>query len=275
MKKITANLSILIALAISSSISAQESPEEPLEVKMPAKVMMFGVFHFSNPGLDLIKSSQINVLNNESQRYLKTLTSELGKQKPTHLLAECEPSEQDLINVKYKNYIDGKHELSSNETEQLGFRIAKAAELPNIICYDDQQIHNRQWTTRAYIEAADPDRYKEHTKFLKEYKKNTDEEQKYLSLRELLKLTNDVEYDKKNMNLSIRINDIKAGNIYLGAEGNSSWWHRNFRMYANIQKVAQPGTKVIVIGGQGHTAIMKILLNSDLQRKIWDVNGYL
>ncbi|MFA0813240.1 DUF5694 domain-containing protein [Microbulbifer epialgicus] len=275
MKNIFKALFILTTITACNANRAQETSVESMRADKPAKVMMLGVFHFRNPGLDLIKSDQINVLTNESQSYIKRLTTELGKQKPTHVLAECEPSEQDSINENYKNYIDGLYQLNSNETEQLGFRIAKTAGLANIICYDDMQIHNRQWTTRAYMEGADPYRYEEHADFLKEFKRKTDEAHKSLSLKELLKLTNDIEHDKLNMNLSIRNNDVKAGNIYLGAEGNASWWHRNFRMYANIQKVAQPGTKVIIIGGQGHTAILKILLSADLQRQAWDINEYL
>ncbi|WP_226649136.1 DUF5694 domain-containing protein [Microbulbifer variabilis] len=275
MKKTIKIFSILLTTTICHTIWAQETAEGTIVTKEPAKVMMFGIFHFKNPGLDLIKSDQINVLTNESQSYLEKLANKLGKQKPTHVLAECDPKEQDNINKNYKNYIDGLHELNSNETEQIGFRVAKTAGLTGIICYDDIQIHNRQWTTRAYMEDADPERYKEYSEFLKEFKRRTDEEHKSLSLRELLKLTNNIEHDKQNMNLSIRNNDVKAENIYLGAEGNASWWHRNFRMYANIQRVAQPGTRVIIIGGQGHTAIMKILLASDLQRKAWDINVYL
>lgn len=37
----------------------------------------------------------------------------------------------------------------------------------------------------------------------------------------------------------------------------------NFRMYSNVQASAQPGTRVIVIGGQDHTAVMRDLLGID------------
>lgn len=34
-------------------------------------------------------------------------------------------------------------------------------------------------------------------------------------------------------------------------------------MYANIQKTARPGERIIVIGGQGHTAILRTFLAVD------------
>lgn len=38
-------------------------------------------------------------------------------------------------------------------------------------------------------------------------------------------------------------------------------------MYALIQKHAQPGSRVIAIGGSGHTAILKHLLSLDADRE--------
>ena len=61
-------------------------------------------------------------------------------------------------------------------------------------------------------------------------------------------------------------NAVGAGENFSGADAAASWWRRNFRMYANVQHIAQPGTRVIVIGGQGHTAVMKDLLGIDGER---------
>ena len=66
--------------------------------------------------------------------------------------------------------------------------------------------------------------------------------------------------------------------VYLssvGADAAASWWHRNFRMYANIQKAAALGDRVLVVAGQGHTAILKELLAADDQRRARDVREYL
>jgi hypothetical protein len=46
-------------------------------------------------------------------------------------------------------------------------------------------------------------------------------------------------------------------------------------MYANIQKLAVPDTRSIVIGGQGHTAILKDLLQIDDERQAVDIVPFL
>lgn len=46
-------------------------------------------------------------------------------------------------------------------------------------------------------------------------------------------------------------------------------------MYANVQKAAGPGHRVLVVARVGHTAILKDLLATDGQRQSDDVNRYL
>ena len=50
---------------------------------------MFGVFHFANPGLDVIKTDQFNVILDESQRYLEDLTDRETELQATQVLLEC------------------------------------------------------------------------------------------------------------------------------------------------------------------------------------------
>jgi hypothetical protein len=45
-------------------------------------------------------------------------------------------------------------------------------------------------------------------------------------------------------------------------------------MYANIQQAAKPGERIIVIGGSGHTAILKQLLATDQRLVAIEVNKY-
>jgi len=68
----------LLSFVFSSCLKAEE-----------AQVIMFGVFHFANPGLDEIKTDQINVMSDENQQYLEDLTDRLAEFQATHVLLEC------------------------------------------------------------------------------------------------------------------------------------------------------------------------------------------
>jgi len=86
--------------------------------------------------------------------------------------------------------------------------------------------------------------------------------------------SNTAEGDRLNMDLYLATNAIGAGDGYSGADASASWWQRNFRMYANIQKAAQPGERIIAIGGSGHMAILKQLLAIDQRLAEEKVDGY-
>ena len=47
------------------------------------------------------------------------------------------------------------------------------------------------------------------------------------------------------------------------------------RMYANIRKHARAGERVLVLGGQGHVAILRDLLELDADRQAVDIREYL
>ena len=70
-------------------------------------------------------------------------------------------------------------------------------------------------------------------------------------------------------------NSIGANDGYSGATASASWWERNFRMFANIQQQAEPGQRIIAIGGAGHMAILKQLLEIDQRLQGVAVNPYL
>ena len=63
----------------------------------------------------------------------------------------------------------------------------------------------------------------------------------------------------------------------VGATATASWWHRNFRMFAKIQRhaLSAKDQRVLVIGGQGHTAILKDFLSLDDRLESVDVASFL
>ncbi|BBM01619.1 DUF5694 domain-containing protein [Microbulbifer sp. GL-2] len=266
--------SIIVLASCSASWAVEKEVFTSPEVT-PAQVMLFGTFHFANPGRDSVKLNVTNVLTPDNQAYLEQLTDKLASESPTHIMLECDPGIQDKIDRKFQSYLNGKHKLEVNESQQLGFRIAAKAKLNKVICIDEQQVHWNGSELMDYMSSNTPERKKIFDAEVEGFGKLASKQHKMLPLRKLLQIDNSVERDKKNMNLYLMVNDIGSGEGFSGADASVSWWHRNFRMYANIQTYAQPGTKVIAIAGQGHTAVIKSFLATDLQREAWDVNDYL
>jgi len=260
---------LLCMTAFIANVEAREPAPEP------AKVMMLGVFHFANPGRDVVKSEVIDVMTAENQTYLSALATRLAAFRPTDVLVECVPSAQARHDDAYAAYRAGTLALTFDETHQIGFRVAKEAGLDGVTCFDEGDVHWNSGPLFEYIDAHEPARKAAMDAIFASLSARGTREQTTLPLHELLRLANDPERDRENKDLYIVTNAVDAGGGFAGADASASWWHRNFRMYANVQKAAAPGRRVLVLAGSGHTAILKDLLAIDGAREAEDVTGYL
>lgn len=248
--------------------AAEPAPE-------PAKVMMLGVFHFANPGRDVVKAEVIDVMTAANQAYLAGLAARLAAFRPTDVLVECQRSAQARQDAAYAAYRDEGATLGINEVQQIGYRVAMLAGLDGVTCFDEDEVHWKGEALFAYIAEREPDRKAAMDAVFAALSAREAREQATLPLPELLRLANSPERDRENKDLYIATNAVDAGGGFVGADASASWWHRNFRMYANVQKAAAPGSRVLVVGGAGHTAILKDLLAIDRQRQAEDVAPYL
>ncbi|MEO5630039.1 MAG: DUF5694 domain-containing protein [Thermomonas sp.] len=247
----------------------------PTTAQEKANVMVMGVFHFANPGQDMVKSRVINVMTGQNQAYLDDLATRLAAFHPTDVLIECTPNDQVAFQKNFDAYRKGAYALTSNELDQIGFRVAKATGIETITCFDEQTIGWDAGPMFEYVKTNDPKMQAGLDTLFKSLSERTTQEQTTLTLPQLLQMSNDPARDRENKSMYLLTNAVDAGGSFAGADAASSWWHRNFRMYANVQKAAAPGHRVLVLAGSGHTAILKDLLAVDSQRQSVDVSGYL
>lgn len=259
--------SILIASCLMSSAVIAEPKS--------AQVAMLGTFHFSNPGQDAVKNKQMNVMSKDSQSYLEQLTNNISSQmKPNYVLVECSLGYQQKLDDKFNSYINNNTQLAVNEIYQLGFRIAKKSNA-ELVCFDERDVGWESEPLMQWLEQEQGDEKLAFDNFIKQITSEFDDLHKTLTLQDMLKYMNQPETDALNKSFYMRTNHIGAGAKFEGADSAASWWHRNFRMYANIQQVAQQNSRVLVIAGQGHTAILRDLLKADPNRETMNILDYL
>ena len=261
--------SAFCALLLASSFvtTAEQQP--------PAQVMLLGVFHFANPGLDVVKTDVIDVMTPENQAYLEALAERLSTFNPTVVLLEFEPERDSDMQERFRRYVDGEYELPSNEIYQLGFRIAARSDAGTIHGYDEKDVQWQAQPLFEYLKSTDTATGERVSAMVEEMTLDRQRAQTTLSLRQLLMRTNDSGRDALNRASYIVTNHVGNDDSFVGADAAASWWHRNFRMYALVQRYAQPGERVLVIGGQGHTAILRQLLADDRDREAVDVRPLL
>lgn len=267
---------IAVASLFILSFAFSQTHAKQAQVKQPAdkaKVMLFGTFHFDDPGLDVVKLKNVDVMTAENQAYLKQFTQRVAaKFAPTQVLIECAKKETPKMNERYQEYLNGSYELGRNENYQIGFRLAKLAKVKVITCYDEREV---EWQGEALMQHMSEQDAKLQTAFMTYLQKVTSEvdaSRKAMTLQQVLQSNNNQEQDNLNKSLYIFTNHAGAFDSYVGADAAASWWHRNFRMYANVQALATPGERIFVVGGQGHMAILKDFAKLDPNNEAVAVN---
>ena len=274
LKHISTTIFLTLSL-LTATYSATAAVESTVTTEKPAEIMVFGSFHFNNPGLDVVKKNVINITTAENQQYLVNLSESIAKGfSPTHVLVECSPKFQEKINQRYESYLAGEFTLPVNETYQLGFRVAKLANAQAVICFDEQSVKWNAEPLMAAMPQDAPEIQNELEERINTLTKSMTEMHATMSLKEILTDNNNQDKDIMDKSLYLLTNSVGAGDTFVGADAAASWWHRNFRMYANIQKVAQPNTRILAIAGRGHAAIIKDFVRYDTKVEGKNVNTY-
>lgn len=261
-------------LVLAACLVAPSAVAETAASTEEAHVLVMGTFHFANPGLDMVKSQVTDVLSASNQRWLDTLATRIAAFAPTDVLVECAVADQPKMDARLLAYRAGGYALARNENDQIGLRVAKAANA-RLVCFDQRDVHWEGDKLMKFLEENEPQALEEVQKVFADLSARETREQGALSLAQLLRLSNSSDRDRENKNLYLMTNAVDAGSSYAGADASASWWRRNFHMYANVQKAAQPGRRVFVLAGAGHTAVIRDLLANDAARTAVDIGPYL
>ena len=259
---------ICVALLLILTLTARAQAQTP-------EVLLFGVFHFANPGRDVVRVDQIDVSTPANQTYLAGLAQRLCEFRPTAILLEFDRAHESDIRKQLDNYTAGKSGLSeTDEIYQIGFRVAKSCNVKNIYGFDETKVGWDAEPLFAYLEKSAPDLLGAFNAEIARLQAATATAHRELGLKELLARANDPDQDRLNKDIYLSTNAAGAGLGFEGADATARWWHRNFRMYANIQRYATSGERVLVVAGSGHTAILRDLLAIDRRIKSRDIRAY-
>lgn len=272
---------IILALIQTHFAFSQEKIESfLLKDTKQTKVMLLGTFHFENPNLDTYKSKKsINILDSLKQNQLLEIVHKISKFKPTIVCVET--TNDSLLNQKYSAYIQSQYTLTTNEVEQLGFRIGKINNLKKIFAVDatsylrdnlkkDPALSNI-WNEEFYLDTAETNNWSQ--KYYNWYN-YLETKSLNLSILEYLKVLNQPENLKYNLGQYLVENKTSNDNgpDFIALD----WYDRNLRIYNNILKTNPKGEdRILVIFGSGHIAILQHLFESSPQFELIDILKYL
>ncbi len=260
-------LSILGLILILSGIAAAQEQSK-------ARVMILGVYHFNNPNADVVKTDYPDHLSEKKQREIAEVLDLLAAFKPTKIVVEATP-ENASVQIAYQNYLKNEYKLTADETDQLGFRLAKRLGHKQIYLADNRIGMDFNSVMAAAQETKS-------TQFLETFQKvikDVEERQKryaQMSVRETLTELNQPELQDQTRDYYLQLVGVRSKDKFVGADVLAGWYQRNFRILTNImQLIESPQDRVLVIFGQGHVPYLREGIKSYANLQLVEPNDFL
>jgi len=237
----------LCTLVLTLSAVAQQ-PEAPPR----AEVLVLGVYHMANPGHDLFNMQADDVLAPKRQAEIAEAVAALAKFRPTKIAIEATVGD-DRTPKRYEDYVAGKQELTGNEIQQLGFRLAKQLGHKTIYPVDVDGEFPFQHVVN-YAKASG--RSKELDAMMEEIGAMVKAQNDYLASHTVLQTLLYMNADAKvAQDVGFYYREAQLGEHWdwAGADLVADWFRRNIRIYSNVmQLIESPNERILVIYGSGH-----------------------
>jgi hypothetical protein len=237
-----------------------EVPLNPAEGKshLATPIMFLGVYHMHNPGLDAVNLQADDVLAPKRQREIEELAERLAGFRPTKIAIEAQYRDT-YWSGQYQKYVAGQYTLGRNEIEQIAFRLAKRLNLPTLYGVDYVMFMNG--LTPSEIEDPKPSKTGSNESQTTGAPRLSPEDEllRRSTVTEYLFHLNsasDVQKNHEEYMTMLLPNNGPA--IYRSADLVSNWYKRNLRIFADINRITEPGKdRILVIIGAGHLKLLK------------------
>jgi Family of unknown function (DUF5694) len=240
-----------------------QSPSAPTVVSGRAEVLVVGSYHMANPGQDIFNVQADDVLTPKRQAEMAEVIAILKKFQPTRIAVERNPGDR-RTSQDYADYLSGKHELTRNEIEQIGFRLAKELAHDTVYGVDTdgefpypRLVKYAKATSRAKELDALMAEWGEKSKAMDGYLRSHTILETLLYLNSEQRVAEDVGFYYRQAHFGERWD-------WAGADLVSDWFRRNMRIYSNaIQVLESPRDRVLIVFGYGHLGWLRQNFASD------------
>ena len=263
MKRRPVLMSALAVAAATAALAQQPSSEAPAPTAARAEVLVLGVYHMANPGRDIFNMQADDVLAPKRQAEIAQLIEVLERFRPTKIAVERDVGDERVLK-DYADYVAGKHELTRNEIEQIGFRHARELGHETVYPVDADGDFPFQ---RIVNFAKASGRSKELDAIMGETGAMVKAQGQYLASHTVLETLLYMNADEKvaeDVGFYFRQAHFGEPGDWAGADLVADWFRRNMRIYSNVARLADsPDERVLAIFGAGHLGWLRHAVSSD------------
>lgn len=265
---------VLLANFALLQIQAQQKPIFPDKFPDAVPVLNFGTFHmgFTSDAT----SVDFDEHNEKNQQEVHRIAKMLAEFKPTVIIVETPPSYDPKLQKEYQDYLaNPKMKFKEpSEIELLAYELGRLSGTKRIYGIDHQMSYNYMIPNEVKNKVNDQT-YEKYFALLEaeEVKLNYDK----LPLLDKLKVDNHPQYLDflLNVNADVLTYVSTKGN-FEGADEAAKYYHRNLRMYSNLNQIELKGNdRVFILMGASHTAFFNDFMKRSPKYKLVDTFLYL
>jgi Family of unknown function (DUF5694) len=260
--------------------AAPASDTKLLRERSPAQrptILVLGCVHFDNPGRDVVNIKVEDVLSPARQAEIAKVVDQLAAFHPNYVAVEWPRTAQEKLDARYRDYREGRYELSRDERDQLGLRLAAKLSL--------QRVNAVDWNDNPPGE--------DNLYDWPEYAKSHGQAELLSALMDPHRSLGIVPQGTRSIGawlLKMNSPDILAASQrnYFdfamigdeqqqpGANWVGGWYARNLRIFNNLVLLAgRPEDRVLVIYGAGHAYLLRQFARESGAFRLVDVGAVL
>lgn len=223
------------------------TPDSTASAGQP-QILVLGVWHMAN-----LRGGTEDIFSAQRQAEIPEVMEALKKFRPTKIALENAFYRSDDLSNLYTEYLEGEHELTRNERQQLGFRLAR--ELGHSTVYSiDADGDFPLLRLQDYVKAQGHE--EEYDAVRSEFNEWLGVWDEYLAshtLLEILLYMNSDDYARRLLAHDYELAHFGEPWNWAGPDLLSDWFRRNARIYGNVLALIESSNeRVLVIIGAGH-----------------------
>lgn len=170
-------------------------------------------------------------------------------------------------------YRAGEHQLTSNERQQLGFRLANRFDHHTVYTVD-YQLRWPWGEVMGWAKEHDSEFMEFYNRWRDKRDQLTESMYKEKTIAEHLRWLNSDESRDFITEVRMRRMELGGTSNFAGTETLSSSYERNLKIFSNIMHYAEPGDRIITIFGSGHNYFLKEFVQMHPDTKLVETLDY-
>ena len=236
---------------------------------MKPQILLLGMFHLDQPANgDLIRPVIFDVASERRQQEVKEVVVRLNRFQPTCIALETSPERISDLQHTYDTY-QHESDLTENERQQIGFRLARMAGLA--------QLHGIDWNEivpgvpdLGIVRSHHPEAFETIVTAEMKRTEQLENAMEQLSFSEWLDRLHAEETIAASAKVYDQIEQLENGRIWI-----ECYWHaRNQKIADRLLQLAQTTERIVCLYGAAHLPLLRQYLNESNQVVVMTWNDW-